>query len=342
MKKCSRNNLADHIADDQYRYYYSALTISAKDAYNKLLQGYFRHQDHIVIKVSSIEEAWSLHRLLCYDVPELFFIKSIKGTYNPLLSTATIYPEYRFDYDTCFNILQQMEKQTKPLVQRISILSEWEKVRQIHDYIVKNVTYKDLDAPYSHESPGVLLYGIAVCEGIAKTFKYLSDRVQLRSLVIVGKAADDSDHSLNTAGHAWNIVYVDSIPYHIDVTFDHSVSSADLARYDYFLLSDSQIGKDHTFGGTPECANNYEFYRITGHYADSKKSLQALVKNELRVGIPLVVKTPDFLESTEGVAEKLLEIVTAAIPIICGLRLLVSLSYNRSRMIFQFELHRRI
>ena len=338
MKKSSRNSLADYIMDNQYRYYYSTLTITARDAYDRLLQGYLKHLDSIVIKVSSMDEAWSLHQSLCFDVPELFFIKSIKGTFNHLLSTATIYPEYRFDYETCFNMLRQMEKQTGPLVQRISMLSEREKVKQIHDYIVRNITYKDLEAPYSHESPGVLLYGIAVCEGIAKAFKYLSDRVQVNSLVVAGDSADDLNRSSIAAGHAWNIVYVDSTPYHIDVTFDYSVANGRITRYDYFLLSDSQISRDHTFEGTPECTGNYEFYILNGHYADSKKSLQALAKKELRFGNPLVVKTPNFMESAEHVAEKLLGIVTAAIPISYGVKSTISLSYNSSRMIFQFEL----
>lgn len=38
----------------------------------------------------------------------------------------------------------------------------------IHDYLVNKVTYKDLDAPYSR----VFLFGIGVCEGISKAFKY--------------------------------------------------------------------------------------------------------------------------------------------------------------------------
>lgn len=340
MKKNTRNSLADYIADNQYRYYYANLSNNVQNAYDKLLKGYMKHTDSIMIRVSSMDEAWLIHQSLCCDVPEVFFVKSVKGSYNPLLSTATVYPEYRFDYETCFNILRQMEKRTKAFIQRIAMLSEWERVKQIHDFITRNVTYRDVEAPYSHESPGVLLYGIAVCEGIAKAFKYLSDRARINSLVITGDAFDDSNQSSNATGHAWNIVFVDSTPYHIDVTFDYSVSSGAISRYDYFLLSDSQIRKDHTFEGTPECTNDYEFYITNGHYADSKKALQVLVKNELRFGKPLVVKTPDFLESADRVTEKLIATVTAAVPLSYGLNSSISLSYNRSRMIYQFELCR--
>ena len=340
MRNSYRNSLADFIMDNQYRYYYSTLTTNARDAYDKLLQGYLKHMESIVISASSMDEAWSLHQSLCYDVPELFFIKSIKGTYNHLLSTVTIYPEYRFDYETCFNILNQMEKRTESFVQRISMLSEREKVKQIHDYIVRNVTYKDLEAPYSHESPGVIIYGIAVCEGIAKAFKYLSDRVKLNSLVIIGDAKDDINHAQRATGHAWNIVYIDTVPYHIDVTFDYSITSGCTTRYDYFLLSDTQIERDHIFKGTPECVSGYEYYTIIGHYVDGKKALQELVRKELKFGNSLVVKTPDFPEHAHEVAEKLLTAVTAAVPLHYGFQRTVSLSYNGSRMIFEFELCR--
>lgn len=340
MKSSRRNSLADHIADAQYRYYYSTLPDIERVAYDRLLRGYMCHRDRITVRVSSLEDAWRLHKLLCYDVPELFFIKSVKGAYDPLLSTATIYPAYRFDHDTCLHMLRQMEKQTELFIQRISMLTEREKVRQIHDYIVRKVTYRDLEAPYSHEAPGVLLYGIAVCEGIAKTFKYLSDHAKINSLVITGNAVNNADRSPSSAGHAWNIVYVDSIPYHIDVTFDYSVSNGNI-RYDYYLLSDSELKKDHDdFKGTPECTSSFEFYKINGHYADSKKALQTLVKNELKFCCPLIVKTPDFLENAEQVAEKLLETVVAAVPMAYGLNSSVSLSYNSARMIFQFELCR--
>lgn len=340
MKENNRNSLADYIVDNQYRYYYAKLSNNAQKAYDKLLNGYMKRSDSIVIRVSSMDEAWLIHQSLCYDVPEVFFVKSVSGSYNPLLSTATVYPEYRFDYETCFNILRQMEKQTESFIQKIAMLSERERVKQIHDYITRNVTYRDIEAPYSHESPGVLLYGIAVCEGIAKTFKYLSDRARISSLVIAGDAVDDSNQSSNSTGHAWNVVFVDSTPYHIDVTFDYSVSSGSASRYDYFLLSDSQIRKDHIFEGTPKCTNDYEFYITNGHYADSKKVLQVLVKNKLRFGSPLVVKIPDFLENADRVAEKLITTVTAAVPLVYGLNSSISLSYNRSRMIFQFELYR--
>ena len=337
MNKTSQNSLAHLVASRQFRYYYTRLSHEMQEGYDKMLDGYLKHQDSISIKASSIDAAWEIHRALCYDVPEVFFIKALKASYNPLLSTVIVYPEYRFDYDTCLNLLGRMEEQTGSFVQRIAILSDQEKVKQIHDYIVRNVTYKDLNAPYSHESPGVLIYGIAVCEGIAKAFKYLSDRVNINSIVIAGDAFDDIQQT-NPIGHAWNIVFIATTPYHVDTTFDYSVSNGHVIRYDYFLLSDRQIKRDHIFEEQLACNVCFEFYQIIGLYAGSKKTLQDLVRKKLRPGKPLVVKTPDFQEKAEKVAEKFLEIVIGAISVSYDSKLTVSLMYNDSRKVFQFEL----
>lgn len=340
MRTISKTGLADFISTNQYRYYYTTLSEEMKGAYAVLLEGYMKQLNRIEIHVSNIDEAWEVHSAVCYDIPELFFIKSVKGSYNPPLSSVTICPEYRFDYETCCNILKRMQEKTFSFIRRISMLSEQDKIRQIHDYIVRNVTYKDLKAPYSHESPGVLVYGIAVCEGIAKAFKYLADRVGISSIVVTGNAIDFTNHQRESEGHAWNIVLVDSCPYHLDVTFDYSLSTAGAIRYDYYLLSDLQIETDHSFDGTPPCINNYEFYQINGCFVNSKKMLQSLVREELKPGKPLVVKTPDFQVKAEDVAKEILAAVSAAIPIPYAFQSSVVLSYNNSRMIFQIELVR--
>ena len=140
MENTVHNRLADYIADFQYSYYYSTRAKALQEAYDQLLEGYLSHKSRIYITVADIDEVWLIHRQLCYDVPELFFIKTISGSFDSSSSTATVYPEYRFDYETCLSILRQMEKKTKRLIQRITMLSEQEKAKRIHDYIMQHFT----------------------------------------------------------------------------------------------------------------------------------------------------------------------------------------------------------
>ena len=52
----------------------------------------------------------------------------------------------------------------------------YEKVRIIHDYLVDNITYDDTSqGELKHTLLAALIYNRAVCEGYAKSFKYIAD-----------------------------------------------------------------------------------------------------------------------------------------------------------------------
>lgn len=338
MNSHTHTSLKRYIPENQYRFYYEHLSNEGKNIYDKLLAGYLEHLRSISVKASNMNEVWDIHEKVCYDVPELFFIKSVKGSYNSLLSKVTIYPEYRFDFDTCEVLLIRMSEVIEPVVQKITSLSEREKVKQIHDFLTRKVTYKDIYAPYSHEAPGALIYGIAVCEGISKSFKYVCDRASLDSVVIIGNAYDSVNNPTSNGGHAWNIVFVDSLPYHIDVTFDYSLSDSNLIRYDYFLLSDSQIHPDHAFEQLILCNTEYEYYEKINCYAKSKRELQAMARFMLSPMDPLVIKMPSFVDDINVVAEILIATVSSSVSLVHGFQFNISMTYNPSRMIFQFNL----
>ena len=75
-------------------------------------------------------------------------------------------------------------------------MSEYEKVRAIHDYLVVHVDYdyENLaagtlpDTAFTKE--GALLLHSAVCEGYARAFSYLCSRAGLEELLVYGTADD--------------------------------------------------------------------------------------------------------------------------------------------------------
>lgn len=144
----------------------------------------------------------------------------------------------------------------------------------IHDYLVEKVTYKDIDAPYSHEMPGVFLYGIGVCEGIAKAFKYLCDNTGISSGIVVGNIK-----SGNTA-HVWNQVCIDNEWYNVDVTFDSNLTkySGDV-RYDYFNVTDCELMDRSSFYGVHLCTKYYGFYKKNQKYAKCQNDLKKIIRN---------------------------------------------------------------
>lgn len=62
--------------------------------------------------------------------------------------------------------------------------------------------------------------------------------------------------------HAWNVVRLDKKYYHLDCTFDLSLGNPEEIRYDYFLLSDKQIFRDHErlVWRVPACEDADRFY----------------------------------------------------------------------------------
>lgn len=138
-------------------------------------------------------------------------------------------------------------------------MSDYEKVKAIHDYLVIHVNYdyenleNDTLPDDAFTAEGALIKNSAVCEGYAKAFSYLCEKAGLQVELVYGIAKDDTHEEY----HAWNQVCVDSLWYNIDVTWDdpflngENVTDGSNMIYDYFLVPDSALEKSH-FPDHPE------------------------------------------------------------------------------------------
>ena len=122
-----------------------------------------------------------------------------------------------------------------------------------------NVHYDKLKKEYSHEIIGALGNGVAVCEGIAKAVKALCDALGIWCIVALSENNPEKGIKYR---HAWNVVRIAGQYYHLDATFDNTLSKNDLIRYDYVNLSDKQIFRDHepVIWKVPACADHDHFY----------------------------------------------------------------------------------
>lgn len=127
-------------------------------------------------------------------------------------------------------------------------MSDFDKAKSIHDYLVVNVDYDydnylaDTIPSDSYTVVGALKNKYAVCAGYAKAFKLMCELSGLECTYITGFAG---------GYHAWNQVKVDGKWYNVDVTWDDPVSTGKkfddhkYNRYSYFLISDELMYKDH-------------------------------------------------------------------------------------------------
>ncbi len=123
-------------------------------------------------------------------------------------------------------------------------MSDYEKVKYLHDYIVKNCVY-DGDSVNANNAYGCLCEGKGVCESYAKAFSLLCDLADIPSIPVLGSAVEENGL---VQSHMWNKVMVDGIWYNVDCTWDDPTGTVfdDYLRYDYFLLCDADMSATHT------------------------------------------------------------------------------------------------
>lgn len=130
-------------------------------------------------------------------------------------------------------------------------MSEREKVKAVHDWLCINVAYdydnylNDTIPRTSYGIEGPIQYGKSVCQGYAEAFEAFMDTLGIECELISGTATNSSGH---TGGHAWNKVKINGNWYWIDVTWDDPVPDRPgiVYRYDYFLISEEQMNRNHT------------------------------------------------------------------------------------------------
>ncbi|WDV45688.1 S-layer homology domain-containing protein [Clostridiaceae bacterium M8S5] len=130
-----------------------------------------------------------------------------------------------------------------------SKMSDLQKEKAIHDYIINNTVYYKYDKDsikdipeYCHTAYGVLIYGTGVCDGYAEATNVLLNRVGIESKLVFGHAKNKDN--TDTIGHAWNLVKIDGKYYHLDVTWDDDDENQK-ACYDFFNLTDEEMRKTH-------------------------------------------------------------------------------------------------
>ena len=110
-------------------------------------------------------------------------------------------------------------------------LSEYEREKFVHDYIIDNCYYNESDTNILnayHSIYGVLVKGEAVCEGYAKAFQMFLNLVGVECIVIEGEGVEpgeEPDYDDNIL-HMWNAVKIDGEWYFADITWDDSENSA--------------------------------------------------------------------------------------------------------------------
>jgi len=120
-----------------------------------------------------------------------------------------------------------------------------EKIKAVNDYIVANTAYTEQTKSSPHSAYTVLAEHGGVCQGYALLAHTLLQKLGFETQYIVGYVGQE--------GHAWNLIKLDGQWYHLDTTWNDPVPDRKGAiRYQYFLVDDRTMARDHTW-----IANDY-------------------------------------------------------------------------------------
>jgi hypothetical protein len=139
--------------------------------------------------------------------------------------------DFEFTYKTSLKEEQAVDKKVKSILQELELEddTDYEKVKEIHDYIINQVSYDNTLTKASVYD--ALIDKSAVCEGYSMLAYRIFTEAGLKSRIIAGTG--------NGGSHAWNIIEIKDKWYNIDLTWDDPIASdgKPMLVYDFFLKS---------------------------------------------------------------------------------------------------------
>ncbi len=184
----------------------------------------------------------AITELIFYNTPELFRIKRLEfgysGGYYTSIRCLCFYTKEEY-VEMHADMLEVTEKLVKG-IKGNDALTDIEKAFLLHDRLAMHCEY-DYDTlnetpesmpQTSYNAYGALVLRDAVCMGYALAYDFLLEQVGIKSLYC----------SSDTLNHAWNIIYINDTPYHVDVTWDDPVwDTYGQVTHENFLLSTAAL-----------------------------------------------------------------------------------------------------
>lgn len=256
-------------ASDDSKYIYDQLSDKEKEYYDIIKDAAVNFKEIAVFPEAVDPDVLrKLYISVYFQEEDIFWLSSM--FYRPAAPSETLALSYRYTQEETDSLKQQIESKTAEIISSIGTdISDYEKLRAFHDYLVLNCTFS-MDMEYVNTIYGALCDGYAQCEGYAFAFDYLCKQVGIDCFTVSGANSEG-------ASHAWNIVKLEDKWYNVDCTWDDPILSpvdTEFIRHYYFLAADSDISgvthfPDNTYYTYPICSSADNYYKREGYYAVS-------------------------------------------------------------------------
>lgn len=224
-------------------YYRSKLDAHDQKIYDDLFQHWMKLEDNFTIRKPHCPIS-ELTQAVHWDNPVLFYIDYYLIAYAERFDSIRIKGGYLYSKDHIRACLDKFEKWGAYIMKKLPRVGITEQALWLHDVVIANVRYGDSKGINAHNLTGVILDGEAVCEGIAKTYKFLCDLANIPCIYVSGK--------LDKTPHGWNMIWVGGGTSFVDVTND--IRNGGGYDRDHFLRSAAEM-KGYTWNtkNIPDC-----------------------------------------------------------------------------------------
>ncbi len=236
----------DRITEEQQRIYKILLSSVNRMAYGWIDLGKCNtetYKDDVAVA----------YRAFTYDYPELFWVPyeyvlkidnlGVKLAFS--LSDREFEGSYIVPLASKKEMQKEIDKVSSEIVAEIKgkTSDKMEMLTLLHDKLSNMVTYynEPIEQDLLYTVYGALIWGYAVCEGYARTMRYLCEQLDIDCIIVTGNSKNEQ--------HMWNMVRLDNEWYHIDLTWNDPGLDGDgnpkTPLHPYFNITDEAILKDH-------------------------------------------------------------------------------------------------
>lgn len=252
-------------------YYYDGLDAEEKKLYNEIYAILIQRLSDVTVSTKEAEQLDRVYNLCLGDHPELFYSQGYsftKHTKNDVIQSISFSPNYTYSEEEVNIRKEAIDQYVNNCLRGLSAESdEYEKVKYVYDYIVKNTTY-ETQAPDNQNICSVFLNGVSVCQGYAKATQYLLQHLGIQTTLVTGTIKKTGE------GHAWNLVRIDGDYYYVDTTWgdasytqnaeSHGTEYPEVT-FDYLNITTEELSRTHSINeiiSLPVCDSQKANYYV--------------------------------------------------------------------------------
>lgn len=227
---------------DSYRYFRDTLSGRQLEIYDILLTGIVNHKEEIFLEPEDEELIHDTVRKLVPDNPDCFWFlgkyKLVRYVYYTY-GNIDIQPEYTMNTALSEHYQGVVDDYVATIEKNTEGMTDYQKVKYAYEYIIENSKY-DLSVE-DQSCLSIITKGKSTCAGYTTTLSTVLNRLGIPTTICLGYALERP--------HSWNLVKLNGNWYHVDATFGDPIieDGSDWIIYDYFLITDDEIFKDHEY-----------------------------------------------------------------------------------------------